>query len=80
MVGLLFIAGGYYSAVNWKTGEENWTPGAQLVIVGGIGLAIYCVVGAIRPTKVTFVPPAILFTLSMVGIVFAGVAEWVRSL
>ena len=80
IVGLLLVGAGYYSAVNWKTGEENWTLGAQLVIVGGIAFAGYCVVGALRPTRITFLPPAVLFVLSLVAIAVGGINELIQTI
>ncbi|MDH3189452.1 MAG: hypothetical protein OEM39_02255 [Acidimicrobiia bacterium] len=80
IVGLLLIGRGYYSALNWKTGEENWTLGAQVVIVGGIAFAGYSVVGALRPTKITFLPPAVLFVLSLAGLAVGGINELIQAL
>lgn len=62
-MGAVAVLGGYFTAVNWKTGESDWTFGAGLLVVGGIVFAVYCLYGAVRPTKISFLPPTILFAL-----------------
>ncbi len=78
--GLFLVLIGYYSAVDWKTGEANWTLAAGAVIVAGIVLGIYCSIGAIRPTKAWFLPPLILTVLGLLGLVAAWVADLARNL
>lgn len=80
VVGFLLVLIGYYTAVDWKTGESDWTFAAGAVVVAGIGLAIYSVIGAIRPTKAMFLPPLILTGLSLVGLILSAVAELARNL
>jgi hypothetical protein len=78
--GLFMVLIGYFTAVDWKTGESNWTTGAALLIIGGVALAIYCLVGAIRPTKVSFMPPLILFVITVTGSLLALVTDFARNL
>ncbi len=80
VVGFFLVLIGYYTAVDWKTGESDWTLAAGAVVVGGIGLAIYSLVGAIRPTKAMFLPPLMLSGLSLVGLILSAVAELARNL
>ena len=75
---MVFI--GYFIAVDWKTGESDWTTGAALLVLGGVAVAIYCLVGAIRPTKVSFMPPLTLFAVSGTGSILAAVADFARNL
>jgi hypothetical protein len=78
--GFVMVLIGYFTAVNWKTGESNWTIGAALLVIGGVAVAIYCLVGAIRPTKVSFMPPLILFVISGTSSILAAVADFARNL
>lgn len=78
--GFFLILIGYYTAVNWKTGESNWTLGAGLTVLGGAAVAIYCVAGAIRPSKALFLPPLILLAMSVVAGVGLAIAELARNL
>jgi hypothetical protein len=78
--GLFMVLIGYFTAVDWKTGESNWTTGAALVVVGGVAVAIYCLIGAIRPTKVSFMPPLILFVITVTGSILGVVADFARNL
>lgn len=75
---MVFI--GYFVAVDWKTGESDWTTGAALLVLGGVAVAIYCLIGAIRPTRVSFMPPLILFVISATGSILALVADFARNL
>lgn len=75
---LVFI--GYFTAVDWKTGESDWTLAAGAVVVAGIAFAIYCLIGAIRPTRAMFMPPLILTGISMAGLIVSGIAELARNL
>ncbi|MGF1618422.1 MAG: hypothetical protein ACFCU2_11560 [Acidimicrobiia bacterium] len=75
---LIFI--GYFTAVDWKTGESDWTLGAGAVVVAGIALALYCLIGAIRPTRVMFMPPLILTGISLLGLLAAAITELARNL
>ncbi len=59
--GLYLMLAGYYTAVDWKTGESNWTTAAVFLITGGIILAGYSLWGAIRPSKLSLMPPAVFF-------------------
>jgi predicted transporter len=79
--GLFLMLGGYYTAVDWKTGESDWTTEAVFLIIAGVILAGYSLWGAIRPTKLSFIPPAVFFlgalvlgSLSLVGDLFRGSA------
>lgn len=81
LVGLIGVGSGYYTAVDWKTGESDWTAEAVFLIVGGIVLASYSLWGAIRPSKLSFIPPAVFFLgtlvfggLSLVDDLFKGAA------
>lgn len=78
--GALLVGIGYFTAVNWKTGESTWTLGAALLVLGGIAFAIYCIYGAVRPTKIWFLPPTILFGLSVVLGAISAIGEFARSL
>jgi hypothetical protein len=79
-VGAIGVFIGYFTAVDWKTGESDWTLGAAMLILGGIAFAIYCLYGAFRPTRWSFLPPTILLGLSTVLSVLSVVAEFVRNL
>lgn len=79
--GLYLVAVGYYTAVDWKTGESDWTTEAVLFILGGILLAAYSLWGAARPSKASLVPPIVLFAgatllggLALVDDLFKGSA------
>lgn len=74
--GLYLILGGYYTAVDWKTGESNWTTAAVFLIIGGVILAGYSLWGAIRPSKLSFLPPAVFFA----GVVLFGSAALINDL
>lgn len=81
LFGLYLILGGYYTAVDWKTGESNWTFEAVFFIIAGIILAGYSLWGAIRPSKLSFIPPAVfvlgalvLGGLALVDDLFKGAA------
>lgn len=78
--GLFLILIGYYTAVDWKTGESDWTLGAGLTVLGGILVSVYCVVGAVRPNKTLFLPPLILLAMSVVAGVGLAIAELARNL
>jgi hypothetical protein len=80
ITGFFLVLIGYYSAVDWKTGESDWTLAAGAVVVAGIALAIYCLIGAIRPTRFMFMPPLILAGFSLLGLVAAAIAELARNL
>ncbi len=80
VTGFFLVLIGYYTAVDWKTGESDWTLGAGVVVVAGIVLAIYCLIGAIRPSRVMFMPPLILTVLTLLGLAAAWVAELARNL
>jgi hypothetical protein len=79
-LGAIGVFAGYFTAVDWKTGESNWSLGAGLLILGGIAFAIYCLYGAFRPTRWSFLPATILFGLSVALGILTAVAELVRSL
>ena len=78
--GFFLILIGYYTAVDWKTGESDWTLGAGLTVLGGIVVSIYCLVGAVRPNKALFLPPLILLAMSVVTVVGLAIAELARNL
>lgn len=78
--GLFMVFIGYFIAVDWKTGESDWTTGAALLVLGGVAVAIYCLIGAIRPTKVSFMPPLILFVITVTGSILGVVADFARNL
>ncbi|MEX0796341.1 MAG: hypothetical protein WD274_06575 [Acidimicrobiia bacterium] len=80
VTGFFLVLIGYYTAVDWKTGESDWTLAAGAVIVTGIVLGIYCLVGAIRPTRATFMPPLILTGISLLGLILLAIAELARNL
>lgn len=80
VTGSFLILIGYYSAVDWKTGEENWTLAAAAVVVAGIALAIYCLLGALRPTKPMFLPPLILAGLGLLVLIASVIAEFARNI
>lgn len=80
VVGFFLVLIGYFIAVDWKTGESDWTLAAGAVVVMGIILALYSLIGAIRPTRAMFLPPLILTGLSLVGLIVSAVAELVRNL
>lgn len=70
--GFYLVLVGYFTAVDWKTGESDWTTGAAMLVLAGTALALYCLIGAIRPTRLLFMPPLILFAIgSPLLIVFA---------
>ncbi|HEY5889160.1 MAG TPA: hypothetical protein VIW94_00480 [Acidimicrobiia bacterium] len=73
LIGLYLILGGYYTAVDWKTGESNWTTGAVVFIVAGIVLAGYSLWGAIKPGKVSLIPPASFLGASGIFVLLATV-------
>lgn len=79
-VGFFLVLVGYYSAVDWKTGESNWTLSAAAVVFAGLLLALYSLIGAIRPSKGMFLPPLILTGISAFGLVAAWIAELARNL
>lgn len=79
-VGLFLVGIGYYSAVDWKTGESDWTLASIAVIVAGVVVGIYSLVGAIRPTKAMLIPPLILIGLSLMGLTLSVLAELARNL
>jgi hypothetical protein len=80
VTGLFLVLIGYFTSVDWKTGEANWTLVAGAVVVAGIALAIYCLAGALRPTKAMFLPPLILTGISMAGLIASAIAELARNL
>lgn len=81
IVGGFFLVGiGYYSAVDWKTGESDWTLASVAAIVAGIVVGIYFLIGAIRPTRAKLIPPLILIGLSVIGLALSAVAELARNL
>jgi hypothetical protein len=71
---------GYFTAVDWKTGESNWTTGAALLVLGGVVFTIYCLIGAIRPTKALFIPPLILASISAAWAILVVIADFARNL
>ncbi len=77
--GLYLMLGGYYTAVDWKTGESDWTAGAVLLIVSGIILVGYSLWGAIRPSKLSFIPPAVFFLGALVLGSLTLIAELFRG-
>lgn len=78
--GFFLILIGYYTAVDWKTGESDWTLGAGLTVLGGVVVAVYSVVGAARPNKALFLPPLILLAMSVMAGVGLAIAEFARNL
>jgi hypothetical protein len=80
VTGFFLVLIGYYTAVDWKTGYSDWTLAAGAVVVAGIVLALYSLIGAIRPTRAMFLPPLILTGLSLVGLIVSAVAELGRNL
>lgn len=78
--GFFLVGIGYFTAVDWKTGESDWTLAAGAVVVAGIALGIYCVIGAIRPTRAMFMPPLILTGISLAGLIVSGIAELARNI
>jgi len=80
VTGFFLVLIGYFIAVDWKTGESDWTTGAALLVLGGVAVAIYCLIGAIRPTKVSFMPPLILFVITVTGSIAGVVADIARNL
>ena len=80
VTGSFMVLIGYYTAVDWKTGESDWTLAAGAVVVAGIALAIYTLIGAVRPTKAMFLPPLILFVITLTGSILGVVADFARNL
>lgn len=79
LAGLFGVAAGYFTAVDWKTGESNWTAGAVLFIVGGLIVALYSIYGAIRPTKLSFIPPATMFFITGILTLIGFVQDAIRT-
>jgi hypothetical protein len=78
--GSFLILIGYYSAVDWKTGESNWTMGAAGVVVAGIVLGLYSLIGSIRPSKALFLPPLILTGLSLLVLIASIIGDLAANL
>lgn len=76
LAGLYGVAVGYFTAVDWKTGESSWTLQAGLFVVGGLVFAIYAVAGAVRPSKAMFLPPLALCVVSSLLVISATVSDW----
>ncbi len=74
LLGLYLILAGYYTAVDWKTGESNWTAEAVFFIVAGIILTGYSLWGAIKPSKLSLLPPALFFFSSGILLLLAAVS------
>jgi hypothetical protein len=79
LLGLFGVASGYFTAVDWKTGESNWNGQAVFFIVGGLIVVLYAIYGAIRPTKLSFIPPATMFFLTVILALTTFVADLIRS-
>jgi hypothetical protein len=77
--GGFIVLAGYYTAVDWKTGESDWTLGAGLAVIGGILFAIYCIYAAFRPTKITLIPALVLLGGSIALGLASAVGELVRG-
>jgi len=77
LLGLYLILGGYYTAVDWKTGESNWTTEAVFFIVAGLFLTAYSLWGAIKPSKLSLIPPALFFLSSGILVLAAVVGDGV---
>lgn len=80
VTGFFLVLIGYYTAVDWKTGDSEWTLAAGAVVVTGMVLAVYSLIGAIRPTKVSFMPSLILFVITVTGSILGVVADFARNL